>query len=107
MLAAGFACWLNEHPLLVLFTCALLLCYDSCLYIRDMSSQPNNSLATGLAVLTEICAANEALGGRELARRMGLHHAKVNRLLMTLAEIGVCSGKTSSGDTYLLQGCMY
>lgn len=54
-----------------------------------MTSQPNQSLISGLAVLTRVCAATEALGGRELAREMGLHPATVNRLLMTLCDLGI------------------
>lgn len=54
-----------------------------------MSSQPNQSLSDGLACLTAVAAAAEPVAGRELARRLGLHHAKVNRLLMTLAELGL------------------
>ena len=53
-----------------------------------MSSQPNQGLIDGLACLTELCSTSEPIGGREVARRLGLHHAKANRLLMTLAELG-------------------
>jgi DNA-binding IclR family transcriptional regulator len=54
-----------------------------------MSSQPNQGLTDGLACLTALCAAGRPVGGRELARELDLHHVKVNRLLMTLAEMGI------------------
>ena len=50
-----------------------------------MSSQPNHSVHEGLACLQALALAGEPVGCRELARRMGLHPVRVNRLLMTLA----------------------
>ena len=37
-----------------------------------MVTQPNQSLADGIAILGELCARGNALGTRELARLMGL-----------------------------------
>ncbi len=53
-----------------------------------MSSQPNRSLADGLRCLQALAAAGGPVGGRELARELGLHHVKANRMLMGLAEAG-------------------
>lgn len=54
-----------------------------------MATQLNQGLIDGLACLNTLAASAEPLGGRELARRVGIHHVKVNRLLMTLAEVGL------------------
>ena len=53
-----------------------------------MSSQPNQSLADGLLCLQALAASGESVGTRELARELGLHHVKTNRMLMGLAEAG-------------------
>jgi DNA-binding IclR family transcriptional regulator len=53
-----------------------------------MSSQPNQSLADGLRCLQALAAAGGPVGGRELARDLGLHHVKANRMLMGLAAAG-------------------
>ncbi len=54
-----------------------------------MSSQPNKSLADGLQCLQALATSAEPIGCRELARRLGMNATRVNRLLMTLAEIGL------------------
>lgn len=51
-------------------------------------SQPNQSLADGLLCLQAIAATREPVGVRELARQLGLHHVKTNRMLMGLAAAG-------------------
>jgi DNA-binding IclR family transcriptional regulator len=59
---------------------------------RDTSmlpAQPNNSLITGLECLQHIVGAGSAIGSREVARRMGMTHTRVNRLLGTLAYMGL------------------
>lgn len=53
-----------------------------------MSSQPNRSLTDGLAVLAHVAMAEEALGCRELARRLDMDPARMNRLLKALATAG-------------------
>lgn len=54
-----------------------------------MPAQPNLSLIDGLGCLQELVAADAPLGSRELARRLGLEPTRVNRLLGTLAQIGL------------------
>ena len=53
-----------------------------------MASQPNQSLADGLLCLQALAAAGGPVGCRELARELGLHHVKTNRMLMGLAAAG-------------------
>lgn len=52
-------------------------------------AQPNNSLINGIGCLQGVVGAGEAVGSREVARRMGLTHTRVNRLLGTLAHMGL------------------
>lgn len=52
-------------------------------------AQPNNSLINGIGCLQRVVVATEAVGSREVARRMGLTHTRVNRLLGTLAHMGL------------------
>lgn len=54
-----------------------------------MTAQPNASLIGGLACLQAVMTAGEALGSREVARRLGMVHTRCNRLLGTLAELGL------------------
>lgn len=58
------------------------------LYKKHMGSQPNRSLADGLLCLQALAAAGGPVGCRELARDLGLHHVKANRMLMGLADAG-------------------
>jgi DNA-binding IclR family transcriptional regulator len=51
-------------------------------------SQPNQSLIDGLGCLEALAVAGEAVGTRDLARRLGIHHVRANRLLKSLAEAG-------------------
>ncbi len=53
-----------------------------------MSSQPNHSLIDGLSCLEALALAGEPVGCRELARRLGLHPVRANRLLKSLADVG-------------------
>lgn len=53
------------------------------------AAQPNQSLIDGLAVLQGLAVANEPVGSREMARRLGLEPTRVNRLLKTLAALGL------------------
>lgn len=59
-----------------------------------MPAQPNHSLIAGLACLQELTAAGAPVGSRELARRLGLEPTRVNRLLGTLAELGLAEQDT-------------
>lgn len=54
-----------------------------------MSSQPNQSLIDGIRCLQYLVSCGRAVGCRELARQMGLNPTRVNRLLMTMAAIGL------------------
>jgi len=54
-----------------------------------MPAQPNLSLINGLTCLQELIASPSLVGSRELARRLGLEPTRVNRLLGTLAQLGL------------------
>lgn len=54
-----------------------------------MTAQPNASLIGGLACLQAVMTAGEAVGSREIARRLEMVHTRCNRLLGTLAELGL------------------
>ncbi|HEY3591951.1 MAG TPA: IclR family transcriptional regulator [Buttiauxella sp.] len=54
-----------------------------------MSSQPNQSLIDGIRCLQYLVSSGRAIGCRELARLMGINATRVNRLLMTMAAIGL------------------
>lgn len=54
-----------------------------------MSSQPNQSLIDGIRCLLYLVSSGRAIGCRELARLMGINTTRVNRLLMTMASIGL------------------
>ena len=54
-----------------------------------MTAQPNQSVGNALACLVALTDADGAVGSRELARRLGFEHTRVNRLLGTLAELGL------------------
>jgi DNA-binding IclR family transcriptional regulator len=57
--------------------------------IQTGGSQANQSIIDGIAVLQALATAEEPVGSRELARRLGLENTRVNRLLKTLASIGM------------------
>ena len=54
-----------------------------------LPAQPNQSLIDGLACLQAIAAAASPLGVRELSRQLELEPTRVNRLLKTLAHLGL------------------
>ncbi len=54
-----------------------------------MSSQPNQSLIDGLSCLQLLASSRKPVGCRELARNLDLNPMRANRLLKTLAEIGL------------------
>lgn len=54
-----------------------------------LNAQPNQSLIDGIATLQALATSPEPVGGRELARRLELDATKVNRLLKTLAYLGI------------------
>lgn len=53
------------------------------------NAQPNQSLIDGLATLQALATSPEPIGVRELARRLDLDVSKANRLLKTLAYVGI------------------
>jgi DNA-binding IclR family transcriptional regulator len=54
-----------------------------------LPSQPNLSLMHGFHCLQIVVAADRPIGSREVARAAGLEHTRVNRLLKTLAHMGM------------------
>jgi DNA-binding IclR family transcriptional regulator len=54
-----------------------------------LPAQPNQSLIDGLTVLQALAVSTEPVGGRALARELGLEATRVNRLLKTLAYLGM------------------
>ena len=52
-------------------------------------AQPNHSLISGIACLQTLVSAERPLGSRELARLLGEEPTRVNRLLGTLASLGL------------------
>ena len=54
-----------------------------------LPAQPNQSLMDGLACLQAVAGSSQPIGVRELARQLGLEATRVNRLLKTLAYLGM------------------
>lgn len=54
-----------------------------------LNAQPNKSLIDGITTLQALATSPEPVGGRELARRLDIDPVKVNRLLKTLAYLGI------------------
>jgi DNA-binding IclR family transcriptional regulator len=54
-----------------------------------LPAQPNQSLIDGLAVLQALASAGGPVGSRGMARQLNLEHTRVNRLLKTLAHLGI------------------
>lgn len=54
-----------------------------------LPAQPNQSLIDGLTVLQALAGRPEGAGVRELARHLSLETTRANRLLMTLAHLGM------------------
>jgi DNA-binding IclR family transcriptional regulator len=52
-------------------------------------AQPNESLMAGLECLQALAGAEQPVGSREMARALGVEHTRVNRLLGTLAAMGL------------------
>jgi DNA-binding IclR family transcriptional regulator len=55
----------------------------------SLPAQPNNSLILGIECLRTIARIGGPVGSRELARRLELTHTRVNRILGTLAYMGL------------------
>ncbi len=54
-----------------------------------LPAQPNQSLIDGLAVLQALASAGKPVGSREMGRQVSLEPTRVNRLLKTLAHLGI------------------
>lgn len=54
-----------------------------------LPAQPNQSLIDGLAVLQAVAGRSTPIGSRDLARELDLEPTRVNRLLKTLAHLGL------------------
>jgi DNA-binding IclR family transcriptional regulator len=54
-----------------------------------LNAQPNKSLIDGIATLQALATSPYPVGCRELARRLSIDAVKVNRLLKTLAYLGI------------------
>lgn len=57
--------------------------------IEKPNAQPNQSLIDGFTIVNALVLAGQPVGGRELARQLGFEPTRVNRLLKTLAFLGV------------------
>lgn len=54
-----------------------------------LNAQPNQSLIDGMRVVQALAMSEEPIGCRELGRQLGFEATKVNRLLRTLAYLGI------------------
>ena len=57
--------------------------------MKQLPAQPNQSLMDGLACLQAVATTASPRGSRELARQLGMEPTRVNRLLKTLAHLGL------------------
>lgn len=53
------------------------------------NAQPNKSLIDGITILQALAVSERPIGGRELARQLDFDPTRVNRLLKTLAYLGI------------------
>lgn len=56
---------------------------------QKLNAQPNQSLIDGITTLQALAVSPEPVGNRELARQLGFNPTRVNRLLKTLAYLGI------------------
>jgi DNA-binding IclR family transcriptional regulator len=54
-----------------------------------LPAQPNQSLIDGLSCLQALASAGKPVGSRQMARELKLEATRVNRLLKTLAHLGI------------------
>lgn len=64
-----------------------------------LPAQPNQSLIDGLACLQALASAGRPVGSREMARELKLEPTRVNRLLKTLAHLGIA--QQTDGKQYV------
>jgi DNA-binding IclR family transcriptional regulator len=70
-----------------------------------LNSQPNQSLIDGITMLQALATSAEPIGCRELARQLGMDVTKTNRLLKTLAYLGIA--RQTSNRKYSAGGGMH
>ncbi|HVJ03119.1 MAG TPA: helix-turn-helix domain-containing protein [Sphingomonas sp.] len=63
--------------------------------LAEPSAQPNQSLIDGIRTLQALAVSPEPIGCRALARQLELDTSKVNRLLRTLAYLGIARQTTN------------
>lgn len=59
--------------------------------MRELPAQPNQSLIDGLACLQTIASSLAPMGSRELARKLAMEPTRTNRLVKTLAHLGMAA----------------
>jgi len=64
--------------------------------MKSLPAQPNQSLIDGLACLQTIATIASPVGSRELARQLGMEPTRANRLLKTLAHLGLTTQDAKS-----------
>ncbi len=57
--------------------------------MKNLPAQPNRSLINGIKCLQVVITADQPIGSREVARRTGFEHTKVNRHLRTFLSLGM------------------
>jgi DNA-binding IclR family transcriptional regulator len=56
---------------------------------QKLPAQPNKSLHTGIDCLLALASEQNPVGSRDLARKLGAEPTKINRVLRTLASLGI------------------
>jgi DNA-binding IclR family transcriptional regulator len=57
--------------------------------MKDSPAQVVNGLVDGIAVLQELAVSAEPCSGKAISEKLGLSPVRVNRLLKTLASLGI------------------
>jgi DNA-binding IclR family transcriptional regulator len=81
--------------LLFIFSRAQTINHKAVIQKPKLPAQPNESLINGIAVLQRVVSAGAPAGSREIARQMGMLATRVNRLLGTLAHLGLLEQDSS------------
>jgi hypothetical protein len=56
---------------------------------KSRPAQPNQSLIHGIGCLQTVIASSAPIGSREVSRRLGMEHTRVNRHLKTFVSLGI------------------